>query len=63
MNKPVTELIKVLRPTPDGDELLDRRFSVFFIPDPTHEDWAVCMMYTVISVNRQTGEVCFELKA
>lgn len=57
MNEPVTKLHVFYTPN-----CVDRRFRVFFRPDPDFRYFEVGMSFTIESVNRQTGEVQFALE-
>jgi len=62
--KSVNELKKtpVVETLPDGSKYvaLDREFSCVFEPDTKHENFEVGMAFTIISVNRLTGEIKFK---
>lgn len=57
MNNPVTRLFRFSAPY--GHQ---RLFRVFFYPDKNQDDFIVGMSFTILSVNRQTGEVQFALE-
>lgn len=57
MNKPITDLII----TEDSNGGLIREFSIIFKPDPEFEMFDLHMQFSIVSVNRKTGEVKFKL--